>query len=155
MADNLTCHAGDIVLMRAEIVGVGSDGAFRGELPMQIINLLPPAQTLRQGRKEVSDQFTYSFRSTEEERHSVFYAVFRQSFAVAAVTALDRSEFLMKNADKYPVTVPGDFRQSNKSTWRHVEKQLNAAALGGVDTIDVAVPMQMVLSMEGVTYLPQ
>jgi hypothetical protein len=42
-----------------------------------------------------------------------------------------------------------------KSTWRHVEKQLNAAALGSVDTIDVAVPLQMVLSMEGVTYLPQ
>jgi hypothetical protein len=42
-----------------------------------------------------------------------------------------------------------------KSTWRHVEKQLNAAALGGVDTIDVAVPLRMVLSTEGVTYLPQ
>jgi hypothetical protein len=41
----------------------------------------------------------------------VFYAVFRQSFAVAAVTALDRSEFLIKHADKYPVIVPGDFRR--------------------------------------------
>jgi hypothetical protein len=84
--------------------------AARGELPMQIINILPPAQTLRQGRKDVLDQFSYSFRLTEEKRHSVFYAVFRQSFAVAAVTALDRSEFLAKNADKYPITVPGDFR---------------------------------------------
>jgi hypothetical protein len=28
MADNLTCHAGDIVLLRAEIVGVGSDGPY-------------------------------------------------------------------------------------------------------------------------------
>jgi len=35
--------------------------AARGELPMQIINLLPPAQTLRQGRKDVRDQFSYSF----------------------------------------------------------------------------------------------
>jgi hypothetical protein len=83
--------------------------AARGELPMEIINRLPPAQTLRQGRRDVLDQFTYSFLLTEERRHSVFYAVFRQSFAVAAVTALDRSEFLMKNADKYPVIAPGDF----------------------------------------------
>jgi hypothetical protein len=41
----------------------------------------------------VSRQFAYSFIRTEERRHSVFYAVFRQSFAVAAVTALDRTEF--------------------------------------------------------------
>ena len=86
--------------------------AARGELPMDIINRLPSAQTLRQGRKDVSDQFSYSFLLTEERRHSVFCAVFRQSFAVAAVTALDRSEFLMKNADKYPVTIPGDFRRA-------------------------------------------
>jgi hypothetical protein len=83
--------------------------AAKGELPMEIINLLPPPKTLRQGQKEVSGQFSYSFLLTEERRHSVFYAVFRQSFAIAAVTALDRSEFLMKNADKYPVIVPGDF----------------------------------------------
>ncbi|MGB6287188.1 MAG: hypothetical protein WBG18_22705 [Xanthobacteraceae bacterium] len=38
---------------------------------------------------------------------------------------------------------------------QHVEKQLNAAARGEVDTIDVVVPLQMVLSMEGVTCLPQ
>ncbi len=85
--------------------------AARGELPMQLIDLLPPARTLRQGRKEVSDQFSYSFQLTEERRHSVFYAVFRQSFAIAAVTALDRTEFLMKHADEYPVTIPGDFRR--------------------------------------------
>jgi hypothetical protein len=28
MTNNLTCHAGDIVLLRAEIVGVGSDGPY-------------------------------------------------------------------------------------------------------------------------------
>jgi hypothetical protein len=85
--------------------------ALRGELPMQLINFLLPTMTLRQGRRHVLDQFSYSYQVTEERRHSVFYAVFRQSFAVAAVTALERSEFLMKNADKYPVIVPGDFRR--------------------------------------------
>lgn len=49
--------------------------------------------------------------------------------------------------------LPKDHRA--KSTWRHVEKQLNAAAVGTVDTVDVAVPLQMVLSMEGVACLPQ
>jgi hypothetical protein len=78
---------------------------------MEIINRLLPARTLQQGRKNVRGQFLYSHLLTEEKRHSVFYAVFRQSFAILAVTALDRSEFLMKNADKYPVTVPGDFRR--------------------------------------------
>ena len=40
--------------------------------------------------------------------------------------------------------LPKDHRA--KSTWRHVEKQLNAAAIGAIDTVDVAVPLQMVLT---------
>ena len=28
MANNLACHAADIVLLRAEIIGVGSDGPY-------------------------------------------------------------------------------------------------------------------------------
>jgi len=87
--------------------------AAKGELPMEIINHLPSPRTLQQGKWDVRGQFSYSFLLTEEQRHSVFYAVFRQSFAVAAITALDRSEFLMKNAEKYPVTIPGDFRRTN------------------------------------------
>jgi hypothetical protein len=83
--------------------------AAKGELPSDLINLLPPAKTLRQGTKHVSDQFEYSWIPTEEKRHTFFYAVFRSSFAVGAVSALDRSEFLMKNADKFPVFAPGDF----------------------------------------------
>ena len=85
----------------------------RAELPMDLINLLPEPRTLRQGQREVSAQFQYSWRVTEEGRHSLFYAVFRSSFAVAAVTALDRAEFLQQNADKFPVTTPGDFRRAN------------------------------------------
>ncbi len=85
--------------------------AAKGELPMEIINMLPPSRTLQQGTKNVRGQFSYSSLTTEEGRHSVFYAVFRQSFAVAAVTAFDRNEFLMKNADRFPVTIPGDFKK--------------------------------------------
>jgi hypothetical protein len=65
---------------------------------------------LEQGKREVSEQFKYSWGLTEEGRHSFFFAVFRSSFAIAAVTALDRSEFLERHADKYPITIPGAFR---------------------------------------------
>jgi hypothetical protein len=37
------------------------------------------------------------------------------------------------------------------STWQHVAARLNEAARGD-DTIDVTVPLKMVLSMEGVPY---
>ena len=49
--------------------------------------------------------------------------------------------------------LPKDHRA--KSTWQHVEKQLNAAALGKVETIDVAVPLRLVLQLERVPCLPQ
>src|SRR5262249_23592812 len=84
--------------------------ALRGDCPKEIIGLLPTPRTLKQGRREVGDQFQYSWALTEEKRHSLFYATFRQSFAIAAVTALDRSEFLERNADKYPITIPGAFK---------------------------------------------
>jgi len=49
--------------------------------------------------------------------------------------------------------LPKDHRE--KSSWQHVEKQLNAAALGKVETIDVAVPLRLVLQLEHVPCLPQ
>jgi hypothetical protein len=84
--------------------------AARGELPMEIIQMLPPKQTLRQGKQEVSDQFEYSSQVTADGRHCVAYAVFRSSFAVFALTAVDRSEHLETPAGKLPEFRPGDFR---------------------------------------------
>jgi hypothetical protein len=49
--------------------------------------------------------------------------------------------------------LPDGHRQ--RSTWQLVEKQLNAAALGEVETVDVAVPLQLVLQLERVPCLPQ
>ena len=49
--------------------------------------------------------------------------------------------------------LPKDHRE--KSSWQHVEKQLNAAALGKVETIDVAVPLLLVLQLGRVPCLPQ
>jgi hypothetical protein len=49
--------------------------------------------------------------------------------------------------------LPDGHRQ--RSTWQHVEKQLNAAARGETETIDVAVPLLLVLQLERVPCLPQ
>lgn len=84
--------------------------AAKGELPKSIIDMLPERRTLMQGKREVSEQFSYSWLLTEEKRHSVFYSVFNNSFSILAVTALDRSEFLARNADQHPVIAPGDFK---------------------------------------------
>jgi hypothetical protein len=61
--------------------------ALKGELPEELIQLMPAPRTLKQGKREVGDQFKYSWALTDEKRHSAFYATFRQSFAIAAVTA--------------------------------------------------------------------
>jgi hypothetical protein len=49
--------------------------------------------------------------------------------------------------------LPADYREQH--IWQHVEKQLNAAALGKVETIDVAVPLRLVLQLERVPCLLQ
>jgi hypothetical protein len=85
--------------------------AARGELPRGVIDILPEPLTLKQGTKHVSDQFSYSFKPTEEKRHSVFYAVFNDSFSIMAVSALDRTEFLDAHAGDHPVFAPGAFRR--------------------------------------------
>jgi hypothetical protein len=48
--------------------------------------------------------------------------------------------------------LPAETRK--KSTWQHVAKCLAEAARGG-DTVDVSVPLQIVLSMEGVECRPK
>jgi hypothetical protein len=54
-------------------------------------DFLLPAQTLRQGKFEVSDQFAYQWRLTEDERMGVFVSYFRQSFSVVSFVAMDKN----------------------------------------------------------------
>jgi hypothetical protein len=49
--------------------------------------------------------------------------------------------------------LPKEHRE--KSTWRHVAARLDEAARGGGDTVDVAVPLQIVLLLEGVECRPK
>jgi hypothetical protein len=65
--------------------------AARGEIPEGLLAVLPAPRTMTQGKKDVGDQFQYAWATTEDREESVLYAVFRQSFAVAAITAKDRT----------------------------------------------------------------
>ncbi len=76
-----------------------------GQIPKELFEMLPPPRTLQQGLREVSDQFQYAWALGQG--HSLFYAVFRQSFAVASVTAIERTAFIIKHAEKFPIVVPG------------------------------------------------
>jgi hypothetical protein len=68
--------------------------AAKGEIPEDLLAALPAPRTMMQGKKHVADQFQYSWATTEQREHSVLFAAFRQSFAVAAFTANDRTWML-------------------------------------------------------------
>jgi hypothetical protein len=89
--------------------------AFRKEIPASLLEMLPgPPRTLKQGAKEVSDQFKYFWALTAERNHALFYGIFRQSFAVASISSTDRTLFLDKHVDK-PVFGPGDLRAGQRA----------------------------------------
>lgn len=83
--------------------------ALNGEIPPILFSMLPSApKTLQQGSKSVGSQFLYSY-ATGEAGHTLYFAAFSQSFAVAGITALDRSIFLESYDGSHPVMVPGTF----------------------------------------------
>lgn len=64
---------------------------LEGRFPTELTAMLPPPQTLRQGKKEVSDQFQYSFKIAEDHSIGAYVATFRYAFAVIAMSALDEA----------------------------------------------------------------
>jgi len=84
--------------------------ALNGEIPSILVEGLPTPLTLQQGTKSVADQFQYSYARAEQD-HLLYYASFNLSFAVAGITALDRSVCLDARAAEFPIFSPGDFRR--------------------------------------------
>jgi hypothetical protein len=84
--------------------------AARGEIPSNLLAMLPPPRTMKQGTQHVGDQFQYSWTTTDDRNHILVYAVFRQSFAIAATIANDRTEFLDKWKGRHRVFAPGEVR---------------------------------------------
>jgi hypothetical protein len=82
--------------------------AMKGDIPQELFDLLPSPKSLHQGRKSVGDQFKYSVASGERG-HMLYFASFNASFAVAGLSALDRSIWLEGYADKFAIYRPGDF----------------------------------------------
>lgn len=58
--------------------------AFADEIPSDITKLFPEGKTLRQGRKQVTNQFRYSSIASDDARLSAHFAVFREAFAVTS-----------------------------------------------------------------------
>jgi hypothetical protein len=58
-------------------------------LPQELLNLVGPPKTLRQGRRHVAEQFLYSGVCSIERITSAHLATFRQSFAVIAFVSED------------------------------------------------------------------
>jgi hypothetical protein len=84
--------------------------AVRGEIPTNLLAMLPTPRTMMQGKQHVGDQFQYSWTMTDDRQHTLLYAVFRQSFAIAATTADDRTKFLDKWKHRHRVFAPGEVR---------------------------------------------
>ena len=85
--------------------------ALSGEMPEQLLQFVPTQRaTLRQSKKKVSDQFTYTWAITEEEGQRPLLRGLRQSFAVAAISGLDRSFFYRLDPDFAPLFKPGGLR---------------------------------------------
>jgi len=95
----------------AEVMWFSNLQAYNDQIPSVIFEILPTPITLEQGSKSVADQFQYSYARTEEGRHMLYYASFNKSFAVAGVTALDRTIYLHQDG-RFPIFVPGAFCRS-------------------------------------------
>jgi hypothetical protein len=78
--------------------------AMQGKVPTEFLKLLPGPQTLRQGSWDVANQFRFSARTTNDKTMGLFYATFRSSFGLAAVTTMDQS---LLSGEIGPALVPG------------------------------------------------
>jgi hypothetical protein len=74
---------------------------LEGTFPQTVFDMLLPPQTLRQGKLDVADQFGYQWRLTDDDSMAMFLATFRQSFAVLAFVAKDRTK--LKVETKHPL----------------------------------------------------
>jgi hypothetical protein len=78
------------------------------QIPQMLVDMLPSPSTLQQGVKSVAEQFKYS-QAVVESGHLLYLASFNKSFAVAGITAMDRTLYLEKRSDGFPIFKPGDF----------------------------------------------
>jgi hypothetical protein len=83
---------------------------FQGEIPSTLLDVLPAPRTLRQGRKQVEEQFQYSSTMANDGTFGIHFASFRLSFAVCCVTAVDASLLKPLPDSPWPTVSPPLFR---------------------------------------------
>ncbi len=64
-----------------------------GRIPSDLLQILGPPNTLRQGKWDASDQFNYLFAMTNGAEMAVYFSTFRQSFAVVSLVSDDVTRF--------------------------------------------------------------
>lgn len=84
---------------------------FTGEFPEDLANFFGEAKTLKNGKREVSDQFQYSFAISEEKNFGAYFASFRMSFAVLAFVAQDKTILHKPNEKQLPIYSPKDVKE--------------------------------------------
>lgn len=77
-----------------------------GELPNDLASILSPAQTLRQGKKHVADQFTYASAWERTGRASVHRARFGDRYIIDVIVGAHASDF-SELSPEAPIYRPG------------------------------------------------
>ena len=75
-----------------------------GDLPQEALAHLPASATLRQGSKNVDDQFQYAVLKTDTRTMSMSFASFRRSFAILAISTENRTRVEAQGVSMF---VPG------------------------------------------------
>jgi hypothetical protein len=104
IGDRVPDQGGVFVMWRTNV------DALEGNLPHQLLRLLPTGTTLRMGAREASEQFLYSAKIVDEGTGGLFWAQFREAFTMIAATTRDRSSWLKGDPNFGPIFVPSAFR---------------------------------------------
>ncbi len=80
---------------------------LEGNIPPAIFKHMGPEKTLRQGAWSVEDQFSYVCRSAEDSDAAMYFAMFRQSFAVFG--AVGHTEGTFSSVPDSHLLKPGRF----------------------------------------------
>jgi hypothetical protein len=91
---------------------------LEGTFPQSVFDVLLPAETLRQGKLNVSDQFNFQWRIAEGDRMAMFFASFRDSFAVLAFVTTDRALLNVETEHPLRIVSPRNLMKFLKSDSR-------------------------------------
>ena len=78
-----------------------------GGIPRDLFQILGRRETLKQGRWNASEQFSYAYAITENAEMAAYFSTFRKSFAVVSWVSADISGFA--GVDNIHVHRPGQF----------------------------------------------